>query len=271
VPERPEVADHYSAHYRDFGADVYAEVRRAAFGEDVGQNSWLTLPELERFGSQLELGRGARLLDVACGSGGPALHLAGQTGCEFVGVELYDEAVASGNRTAHEAGLEARARFVQADASEPLPFESRSFDAILCIDAINHLRGRPGIFRDWARVLVPGGRLLFTDPVTVTGILGSDELATRSSIGYFLFVPPGENDRLLTAAGLSVISVEDTTESLAAVAERRRDARAERETELRHLEGDEAFDGRQRFFEIVATLAQERRLSRFAYLAQSQQ
>jgi SAM-dependent methyltransferase len=241
VPERPEVADHYSAHYRDFGADVYAEVRRAAFGEDVGQNSWLTLPALERFGSQLELGRGARLLDVACGSGGPALHLARQTGCEFVGVELYDEAVASGTRTAHEAGLEARARFVQADASEPLPFESRSFDAIMCIDAINHLRGRPGILRDWARVLEPGGRLLFTDPVTVTGMVGSDELATRSSIGYFLFVPPGENDRLLAAAGLSVISVEDTTESLAAVAKRRRDARAQRETELRHLEGDEAF------------------------------
>jgi SAM-dependent methyltransferase len=268
VPESPEVVDHYGAHYRDFGADVYADVRRAAFGEDIGQNSWLTLPELERFGSQLELGRGARLLDVACGSGGPALHLARRTGCEIVGVELYDEAVASGNRAAQEAGLEARARFVQADASERLPFESRSFDAIVCIDAINHLRGRPEIFSDWARVLRPGGRLLFTDPVTVTGVLGSDELATRSSIGYFLFVPPGENDRLLTAAGLSVLSVEDTTESLAVVAGLRRDARAERERELMHLEGDEAFDGRQRFFEIVATLAHERRLSRFAHLAQ---
>ena len=102
----------------------------------------------------------------------------------------------------------------------------------------------------------------------MTGLLGSDEIATRSSIGYFLFLPPGENDRLLTAAGLSVLSVEDTTESLAAVAGRRRDARQQRERELRHLEGDEAFDGRQRFFEVVATLAKERRLSRFAHLAQ---
>ena len=268
MPEKPEVADHYSTHYRDFGADVYADVRRAAFGDDVGQNSWLTLDELERFGSQLELGPGARLLDVACGSGGPALHLARQTGCEIVGVELYDEAVAKGNQAAHEAGLETRARFVRADASSRLPFESRSFDAILCIDAINHLRGRPQIFSDWARVLEPGGRLLFTDPVTVTGMLGSDELATRSSIGYFLFVPPGENDRLLRAAGFKVLASEDTTESLAAVAKRRRDARAEREQELKTLEGEEAFNGRQRFFEIVATLAQERRLSRYAHLAE---
>jgi SAM-dependent methyltransferase len=148
------------------------------------------------------------------------------------------------------------------------PFEVTSFDAILCVDAINDLRGRSEIFRDWARVLEPGGRLVFNDPVTVTGPLGSDELAIRSSIGYFLFVPEGENDRLLSAAGLSVISIEDTTESLADVARRRRDARGEREQELRRLEGAEAYEGRQRFFEIVSTLARERRLSRFAYLAE---
>jgi len=76
VPEKREVVDHYGAHYRDFAADVYSEVRRTAFGEDIGQNSWLTLDELERFQSWLELGPSARLLDVACGSGGPALHVA---------------------------------------------------------------------------------------------------------------------------------------------------------------------------------------------------
>jgi cyclopropane fatty-acyl-phospholipid synthase-like methyltransferase len=268
VSERPEVADHYGAHYRDFAADVYGEVRRAAFGEDVGQNSWLTATELERFASQLELAPEARLLDVGCGSGGPAMHLARATGCAVVGVDLFEEAVANGTRTALELGLETQAKFVQADASRPLPFDDGSFDALLCIDAVNHLRGRPQIFADWARVLAPGGRLLFTDPVVMTGVLGSDELATRTSIGYFVLVPPGENQRLLSAAGLSVVSVEDTTESLAHVAHRRGQARSERADDLKPLEGDETFEGRQRFFEIVATLARERRLSRFAYLAQ---
>src|SRR6266536_6316376 len=102
----PEVVDHYGAHYRDFAAEVYGDVRREAFGEDIGQNSWLTIEELERFGSWLELRPSVRLLDVACGSGGPALHLARLTGCEVVGVELYEDAVASGNRMAREAGLE---------------------------------------------------------------------------------------------------------------------------------------------------------------------
>ncbi|MGZ6589132.1 MAG: class I SAM-dependent methyltransferase [Solirubrobacteraceae bacterium] len=265
MAERPEVVDHYGAHYREFAAEVYAEVRRAAFGEDVGQNSWLTVGELERFVSRLQLRSAARLLDVGCGSGGPSLCVACLTECQVVGVDLYDEAVAEGNRLAHEAGLEERASFVQADASDTLPFEDASFDAILCIDAINHLSDRSRVVGDWARLLRPGGRLLFTDPIVITGILDSEEIALRTSIGYFLFVPAGETERLLVNAGLIVVDVEDTTGDLSEIASRRRDARAQRAQALRQIEGDAAFEGRQRFFDVVATLARERRLSRFAY------
>jgi SAM-dependent methyltransferase len=268
MANEPEVVDHYGAHYRDFAADVYGEVRREAFGADIGQNSWLTIEELERFASWLELRPLARLLDVGCGSGGPALHLARLTGCEVVGVELYAEAVASGTRLACEAGLEERASFLQADASRTLPFEDDAFDALLCVDTINHLPNRPSVLADWARLLAPGGRLCFSDPVVVTGALGSDELAIRASIGYFVFVPPGENERRLSDAGFDVLAVEDTTEQLVEVARRRHDARAKHAEAVRHIEGDEAFEGRQRFFDIVATLARERRLSRFVYLAE---
>ena len=264
----PQVADHYGAQYRDFAADVYAEFRRAAFGQDVGQNSWLTADELERFAVALQLGSLSRLLDVGCGSGGPALHLVRLTGCQVVGIELYDAAVTNANQTAREAGLEDRATFRQADASQTLPFDGGGFDAVVCIDAINHLRDRRRVLADWARLLRPGARLLFTDPVIITGILDSNELAIRTSIGYFLFVPPGENDRLLTAAGLNVLGVRDTTSELAVIARRRCDARSERAQVIRRIEGDETFDGRQRFFDMVARLARERRLCRFVYLAE---
>jgi SAM-dependent methyltransferase len=268
MADRPPVPDHYGAQYRDFAADVYAEFRRAAFGQDVGQNSWLTVDELERYAVQLQLGSSSRLLDVGCGSGGPALHLVRLTGCQVVGVELYEEAVASGNRNAHEVGLEDQATFIQADAGHALPFEEGGFDAIVCIDAINHLADRERVLADWARLLHPGGRLLFTDPVIITGILDSNELAIRTSIGYFLFVPKGENERLLIAAGLNVLAVEDNTNDLAVVARRRCDARADRAPALRRIEGDDTFEGRQRFFDIVARLASERRLGRFVYLAE---
>ena len=267
MADRPTVVDHYGAQYREFGADVYADVQRAAFGEDIGQNSWLSVDELERFIASLQLQSAVRLLDVGCGSGGPSLRVAHVSDCRVVGIELSDEAVAEGTRLAHESGLEGRASFLVADASDPLPFEDSSFDAILCIDAINHLPDRPRVVRDWARLLRPGGRLLFTDPVVITGSLDSEEIAVRTSIGYFLFVPAGENERLLANAGLSVVDVVDTTGALAEIATRRRDARAERARALRQIEGDAAFEGRQRFFEIVATLARERRLSRFAYTA----
>jgi cyclopropane fatty-acyl-phospholipid synthase-like methyltransferase len=268
MAQTPDAFDHYGAHYRQFAAEVYAEVRRAAFGEDIGQNSWLTIGELDRFASRLGLQSTARLLDVGCGSGGPCLRIARTTGCQVVGVDLQADGILEATRLARDAGLERRAAFVQADASVSLAFERRSFDAITCIDAINHLANRPRVIGDWARLLRPGGRLLFTDPVVITGSIDSREIALRTSIGYFLFVPTGGNERLLVEAGLTVLDVEDTTNDLANVAARRRDARAEHAKALREIEGDDAFEGRQRFFDVVATLARERRLSRFVYTAE---
>src|SRR5262245_5328294 len=92
-----------------------------------------------------------------------------------------------------------------------------------------------------------GGRLVFTDPVVITGVLDSEEIALRTAIGYFVFVPAKENEALLAGTGLTLVDVEDTTEQLAQIARQRWDARAEREHALRQIEGDTAFDGRQRF------------------------
>ena len=40
---------HYDANYRNFQTDLYEAIRREAFGEDIGQNSWLTADELDGF------------------------------------------------------------------------------------------------------------------------------------------------------------------------------------------------------------------------------
>lgn len=44
-------------------------------------------------------------------------------------------------------------------------------------------------------------------------------------------------------------------------------AREHHEADLRRIEGDETFEGQQRFLEVAARLAAERRLSRFAFRA----
>ena len=168
---------HYDTNYGHFGTALYEEIRREAFGEDIGQNSWLTAAEQDTFIKWLDLAPGRRLLDVACGAGGPALRIAATTGCSIVGVDAHRQAIATARSLAEQRGLETVADFQYADAQAPLSFHDGSFDAITCIDAINHLADRPRVIADWARLLKPGGRLLFTDPLVVTGPLTNAEIA----------------------------------------------------------------------------------------------
>src|SRR5436305_1473169 len=189
-------AGHYNSNYGNFQTELYAQVRHEAFGEDIGQNSWLTSDEQDRFLESLNLYVGARLLDVACGAGGPALRIAAITGCSIVGIDVHEQAVTTANLLAGQRGLAERAEFRSIDATAPLPFSDSSFDAITCIDAINHFSNRQSVIAEWVRLLKPGGRLLFTDPITLTGPLTNAEVATRSSAGFYLFVPHGYIDRV---------------------------------------------------------------------------
>ncbi|PWT88152.1 MAG: class I SAM-dependent methyltransferase, partial [Acidobacteria bacterium] len=83
MDKKPETkyVRHYDANYANFQSELYSEIRREAFGDDIGQNSWLTADELDRFIPWLNLAKGKLLLEVACGSGGPALRIAERTGC----------------------------------------------------------------------------------------------------------------------------------------------------------------------------------------------
>lgn len=257
----------YDRTYGGFELDARARVRRETYGEDLGQNSWLTADEWRTFAEWLGVGEGTRVLDVACGSGGPALYFAQTLGAEITGVDHNPEGVGTANRQAEQQGLMDRARFLVADASQRLPVEDGQFDAVTCIDAINHLPGRLEVLRDWWRVLKPGGRLLFTDPIIITGLLSKEEIAIRSTIGFFLFAAPGVDERLLGEAGFEVLRVEDTTVQMATVARRWLDARASYQEALLEDEGLETFEGTQRLLTVAHTIADERRLSRFAFLA----
>jgi SAM-dependent methyltransferase len=259
--------DLYGASYRGFASDLYADIRREAFGEDIGQTGWITAEEQDLFIGWLELSDSRRLLDIACGSGRPTLRIAEKTGCHVTGVDLHEEGVARARATATDLGLEPRAEFRQGNAAERLAFEDMSFDAVMCIDAINHLPDRARVLADWHRVLRPGGRLLLTDPIVVTGPLTNEEIAIRASIGFFLFVPAGTDEALLQQAGFTIERVEDRTSNMARNAAGWRAARSKRESDLRAVEGDDAFDGQQRFLEVATRLAEEHRLSRLAILA----
>src|SRR5437899_607841 len=249
--EPAKKVDLYEATYARFDEAVYREVRREAWGEDIGQNGWITVREQDQFIEWLSVGPRQRLLDIACGSGGPTLRIAERTGATVLGVDIHADGISAGRQQAAARGLAEVASFEVVDAQGPLPFDDGAFDAVMCVDAINHLPDRPRVLAEWARVLKPGGRLLFTDPVVVTGPLTNEEIAIRSSIGFFLFVAPDTDERMLAGAGLRLTTKEDLTEGLAQTATMWHAARQRREAELRRIEGDATFDGQQRFLEVA--------------------
>jgi ubiquinone/menaquinone biosynthesis C-methylase UbiE len=260
-------AGHYNTNYGNFQNEIYAQIRQEGFGEDIGQNSWLTADEQDRFIAWLGLSAGMTMLDVACGAGGPALRIAAATGCSIVGIDVHKDAIVTASSLAAQRGMAERADFRIADATGRMPFSDVTFDAITCIDAINHLPNRPRIIAEWVRLLKPEGRLLFTDTLTVTGPLTNDEIAIRSAAGVYLFVPHGYDAQILAECGLQLLVCENVTSNMAKVAEKRHAARASRSEALRRIEGDEAYDRQQEFLTVGARIAGEGRLSRFVYVA----
>ena len=260
--------NHYDTNYGNFQSELYSQIRLEAFGEDIGQNSWLTAQEYDTFIGWLDLSSGKTLLDVGCGSGGPALRAAARTGCSVVGIDLHEHAISTARQLASERHLEGRAEFSVVNATTQLPFPDARFDAITCIDAINHLPNRPEVIGELARLLRSGGRLLFTDPVTVTGPLTNAEIAVRSSIGFFLFVPRDYDEHVLADCGFRLLLCKNVTSNMAEIAEKRRAAREPRSAALRQIEGDQTFEDQQNFLTVTARLAGESRLSRFVYVSE---
>jgi SAM-dependent methyltransferase len=261
-------ANLYDNVYGDFGSSAESAVRLEAYGEDIGQSSWLTAKEWLGFADQLGVGPGSHVLEVGSGSGGPAVYLAAARECRVTGVDITEHGVQNARELAKSRGVSERAHFEVIDAGNPLPFASDSFDAIVCNDAMCHIANRSSVLRDWHRLLRPGGRALFTDAMVLTGIVSHEELATRSSIGFYLFVPPGANEAMLREAGLTVLAAEDVTANAAEIAARWHDARARHQEALIAREGPANFQGLQRFLECVRVVSTEKRLSRFAYLAE---
>jgi SAM-dependent methyltransferase len=259
----------YDDNFAGSSSEIAARVRDAAFlGEDFGQFSWITADQHRRVQALLHVTSSSRVLEIASGSGGPGLFTVRSTGCTLVGIDLHETGVATANAAAKEAGLSGRATFLAHDARDPLPFDDVSFDAVICIDSINHIFDRGPVFREWHRVLKDGAAAWYTDPAVVTGPIRREEVLARSpSMGEFVFTPAGSDRQLLLAAGFGRVEEEDLTGEIAGVAERWHEARGTYATRLDQIEGVEQNATFQAFLSMVARLAATGRLARLGFLA----
>ena len=262
--------DLFDSTYSHFTKQILETIRKETFGQDIGQNSWTTVEEYDRFISWLDLRSEHHVLEVASGSGGPARYLASSVNCRVTGIDANEAGVATATLSVANSNQADRITFEVADANSRLPFEDNSFDALLCIDSMNHFPDRLKVFQEWRRVLRPGRRAVFTDPVVITGPVTNDELALRSSIGLFLFVPPGVNEQLIEASGFRLLKHEDVSANAALVSGRWHESRQRHKDALVKIEGEERFAGLQEFFATVHRLTSERRLSRIVYLVEKQ-
>lgn len=270
-PHQTRNYEFYSTQYARFRSNLAADIRREAYGKDLGQQGWRTLGEQEEIINLVNERPQGRLLDVACGSGGPSIAIAATTGGRLTGVDIEEAAIEQAKILAADAHLPDKATFLVADCSQPLPFGPGEFDVISCIDAIIHLTDRRTVFADWFRLLAPGGRLILTDACVLTGDISKEELDIRASQGKFHLVPAGFNEGMLEGAGFELRSCKDTTDAVASLAMRLCRARESRRDALLEEEDAIWFENRQTFLATTAELAATARLSRFLYVAEKPQ
>jgi ubiquinone/menaquinone biosynthesis C-methylase UbiE len=102
---------------------------------------------------------GERVLDIACGTGVVARHVAQQIGDSgsITGIDLNEGMLEMARAQAEKLG--AKVEWRQGDAGA-LPFDDSSFNVVLCQQGLQFFPDKPAALREMHRVLMPGGRLV---------------------------------------------------------------------------------------------------------------
>ncbi|MDO1528007.1 bifunctional 2-polyprenyl-6-hydroxyphenol methylase/3-demethylubiquinol 3-O-methyltransferase UbiG [Fulvimonas sp. R45] len=151
--------------------------------------------------------RGAKVADVGCGGGLLSEALA-RAGARVTGIDLGPKVIEIARLHLHESGLDVDYR-VQSSAGLAQA-EPAAFDAVCCMELIEHVPDPAALVRDLAAMLRPGGRLFMSTlnrtPVAFgAAILGAEYLTRmlpRGTHHYEQFLRPSELARLMRRAGL---------------------------------------------------------------------
>jgi tocopherol O-methyltransferase len=164
------------------------------------------------------IGPGCDVLDVGCGVGGPACHLARRTGARVRGLTPNASQIELARALASSSGVQERVAFDQGSASS-LPYAAASFDVVLFFESPCHFPDRSRFFREVRRVLRPGGRLAGEDWLAADGLSQADELRDIRPICETWAIPAlgtvSSYARAMTEAGLSVREAVDLREEMA--------------------------------------------------------
>ncbi|MEU2494308.1 methyltransferase domain-containing protein [Streptomyces sp. NPDC007883] len=153
---------------------------------------------------RLEPRTGQRVLDIGCGIGQPAFHLAEAAEADIVGITVSKRQIERATDRARELGLAGRVQFERADAMN-LPYADRSFDAAWLFESLIHMPDKAKALREAARVLRPGARLAIADMFHEPGQDWSQIHPLVTATTLDAYAP------MLEEAGFRVLDIEDVT------------------------------------------------------------
>ena len=123
----------------------------------------------EKMMRDLELRPGMKVLDVGCGRGRIAAHVAGHSGASVTGINIEASQVANAIENSVDLGLQDRLKFKIGDFNSPLDFQNETFDGLYEVQALSYIRGGnfDPLFKEMFRVLKPGAKVCFLEWVSL--------------------------------------------------------------------------------------------------------
>lgn len=102
---------------------------------------------------------GKRVLDFGCGEGALSFHACHLGAASVHGVDVIQKNIDKAQTLAAHANLSNKPLF-STSSTDRLAYPDNSFDVILCFDVVEHIMNPSPIWREWQRVLAPGGHIL---------------------------------------------------------------------------------------------------------------
>jgi SAM-dependent methyltransferase len=202
-------------------------------GEYVEQESLVRASEIRALAARAGIGAGVSVLDLCCGVAGPGRFLTRELGCDYVGVDASESAVA----VARERAGSLPCRFAVAQVP-PLP--PGTFEVVLLLETMLAFRHKEALLEEVARALPAGGRFAFT--LEEGAPLTESERARMPAADSVWLTPLEEMHELLARSGLVVRWEEDWSGSHRAVAGLLAEAYAADAASIASQIGGEALD-----------------------------